>query len=383
MDQRGYPEIDRSMKHISFQLHPRFKPQRSYDVTRASFTDPRSFQYDFSLEERLQEIFLKKREDEGKAAVSEDGMDGGCYREVVIDEGDDQTMIKSPPPIPPRQSVDKRLPEPNDSGVSSSNSENGTEDILPTFHTSSKILQPAMSSLPHPMVPSRSNASLLDAFESSNDDPWEAARISSINEREELKSIFTQSTPTLTSTPAGQKLQKPKEDLIVADIQSLLAQRRSQTEQERKQNFSKSALAALNSLPVIEARSVTPTQRQPSPVISAKPKTESEKFTELLVEMGYNRCIIAKATQLFPEKRTEIMDYLNAYTVLTEAGHSSAKVLQVLQICENSLDESKVYFEKSPKYIEMGFDLVAIRKALIRYPNEPSLQLESLVQGRV
>jgi len=68
--------------------------------------------------------------------------------------------------------------------------------------------------------------------------------------------------------------------------------------------------------------------------------------------------------------------------VLIEKGYPSGKVLQVLQICENSLAESKVFFDKSPKYIEMGFELAAIRKALIRYPNEPRLQLESLVQGR-
>ena len=113
--------------------------------------------------------------------------------------------------------------------------------------------------------------------------------------------------------------------------------------------------------------------------------------------MGYNRCIIAKATQILGDDRSKIMgnlnlskskqariylDYLNAYSVLIEKGYPSGKVLQVLQICENSLEESKIFFEKSPKYIEMGFELTAIRKALIRYPNEPRLQLESLVQGR-
>ena len=56
------------------------------------------------MEERLQEIFLrcKKQEDAD---------------EVVIDEGDDQTMtsgeMKTPPPIPPRTS---KTIDQNDSG---------------------------------------------------------------------------------------------------------------------------------------------------------------------------------------------------------------------------------------------------------------------------
>lgn len=374
MDQEGYPEVDRSIKQISFQLHPRFKNRRSYQIPPRTqlLNNAQSFQYDFSLEERLQEIFMRRQKHEEAD-------------EVVIDEGDDQAMssgeIKTPPPIPPRttKTIDQ-----NDS-VSSSNSENGTEDLL-TPHNSSKILQPSPSSLAQPVVPPRKANSVIDAFENIHDDPWEAARISSINEHEELKSIFTQEPfPANTSTPVPKKQQKHLADnSIVADIESLLAQRRNQTEQERKQNFSKSALAALNSLPVIENRSTTPTQRGMSPVTSStsRPKTEQEKFVEQLAEMGYNRCIIAKAFQILGHDRSKIMDYLNAYSVLIEKGYPSGKVLQVLQICENSLAESKVFFDKSPKYIEMGFDLAAIRKALIRYPNEPRLQLESLVQGR-
>lgn len=375
MDQEGYPEVDRSIKQISFQLHPRFKNRRSYQIpSRTQLSNnAQSFQYDFSLEERLQEIFMRRQKHEEAD-------------EVVIDEGDDQAIssgeIKTPPPIPPRttKTIDQ-----NDSGVSSSNSENGTEDLL-TPHNSSKILQPSPSSLAQPVIPPRKANSVIDAFENIHDDPWEAARISSINEHEELKSIFTQEPfPANTSTPVPKKQQKHLADnSIVADIESLLAQRRNQTEQERKQNFSKSALAALNSLPVIENRSTTPTQRGMSPVTAStsRPKTEQEKFVEQLAEMGYNRCIIAKAFQILGHDRSKIMDYLNAYSVLIEKGYPSGKVLQVLQICENSLAESKVFFDKSPKYIEMGFDLAAIRKALIRYPNEPRLQLESLVQGR-
>lgn len=374
MDQEGYPEVDRSIKQISFQLHPRFKNRRSYQIpSRTQLSNnAQSFQYDFSLEERLQEIFMRRQKHEEAD-------------EVVIDEGDDQAIssgeIKTPPPIPPRttKTIDQ-----NDS-VSSSNSENGTEDLL-TPHNSSKILQPSPSSLAQPVIPPRKANSVIDAFENIHDDPWEAARISSINEHEELKSIFTQEPfPANTSTPVPKKQQKHLADnSIVADIESLLAQRRNQTEQERKQNFSKSALAALNSLPVIENRSTTPTQRGMSPVTAStsRPKTEQEKFVEQLAEMGYNRCIIAKAFQILGHDRSKIMDYLNAYSVLIEKGYPSGKVLQVLQICENSLAESKVFFDKSPKYIEMGFDLAAIRKALIRYPNEPRLQLESLVQGR-
>jgi hypothetical protein len=131
MDQEGYPEVDHSFKQISFQLHPRFKNRRTYQIpTRTQppknahsfqvifkinlfvYLDGQQlqtkFKYDFSLEERLQEIFLRRQKQEEAD-------------EVVIDEGDDQAMspgeMKTPPPIPPRAS---KTADQNDSGKSAS-----------------------------------------------------------------------------------------------------------------------------------------------------------------------------------------------------------------------------------------------------------------------
>lgn len=77
----------------------------------------------------------------------------------------------------------------------------------------------------------------------------------------------------------------------------------------------KSAMAALNSLPVIENRSTTPTQRGMSPVTTptSRPKTEQEKFVEQLAEMGYNRCIIAKAFQILGHDRSKIIGILTYF----------------------------------------------------------------------
>ena len=73
---------------------------------------------------------------------------------------------------------------------------------------------------------------------------------------------------------------------------------------------------------------------------------------------------------------------MSAYTELVSAGHAPSLVISTLQICEFSLDESKIFLQKSPRYLEMGFDNRDVRNALIRYPNEPHLQLESLMMGR-
>ena len=76
------------------------------------------------------------------------------------------------------------------------------------------------------------------------------------------------------------------------------------------------------------------------------------------------------------------LDYLSAYSELVSSGHKSASVLSSLSVCEYCLQETKLFLQKSPRYLEMGFDHRTVRNALIRYPNEPDLQLESLMAGQ-
>ena len=103
-----------------------------------------------------------------------------------------------------------------------------------------------------------------------------------------------------------------KKTKVASSLQTVLAARQVQNQKQKSQIFSKSAIAALNSLPVIEAapgthgqysRPTTPVATQSRQMVATVPPsifpTESEQFGEQLVQMGYEKLIVLKTIQLF------------------------------------------------------------------------------------
>lgn len=244
-----------------------------------------------------------------------------------------------------------------------------------------------------PSIP-KPDATVLDIFDYSRDDPFERVQMSAMDDMAELRDVLekSQTPPSEIKVrpqpkPRTSKPSTNAPDMFVSEIQSILDARQSKNQLEKKQNFSKSAMAAMNSLPVIERES--PAKRVPPKIIKRTPTEPNYRFSpecadlaDLLIEMGYDKFMIAKAISLFGNGEDRCIDYLSAYTELVSAGHTSSIVMSTLSVCEYSLEETRLFLQKSPRYLEMGFDQRAVRNALIRYPNEPQLQLESLMMGR-
>ena len=112
-------------------------------------------------------------------------------------------------------------------------------------------------------------ASVLDIFDVSRDDPFERAQMSAIDDMAELRDVLekSQTPPSEEKSNISLKISylkkinlarpKPKprlkeitpvEDAFVSEIQSLLDSRQSKTQQEKKENFSKVNSKKMNGL---------------------------------------------------------------------------------------------------------------------------------------
>jgi len=224
---------------------------------------------------------------------------------------------------------------------------------------------------------------VIDIFDvSRSDDPFDVAQLNSLDEKEILAQVFlppnNNNTPESTETKKS-KPPKPPQPSVASSLQNVLAQRQVQRQIEKNQNFNKSAMAALNSLPVISKKE----PKIEAPVV--KPRSvfpaDSQTFGEQLTAMGYEKLIVLKAIQLFGKDEDKCIDFLSAQAELQSENETTngAEIIKALTVCEFSKDETRLFLQKSKRYLEMGFDHKAVRNALVRYPNEPHYVLESLM----
>jgi len=376
-DQSAYPEVDRSLGQLSFQLSCCYNKKDAITPYQSrNRIDLSQIEYDFSLEHEIKKVFdtFDQREDDEKD------------EELVEDEEPVEKEIMEKPPRPERPPVPKRGFEvsdqkENDSGVSSGGETNPID-----------VLQPVQTN-PRPIYqrqPSKKDgSSVLDIFDvSRNDDPFEVAQLNSLDEKKLLAQVF-EPEPTnnnnmevikdeeekkLTKSP------KPPKPSVASSLQSVLAQRQVQRQMYKTQNFNKSAMAALNSLPVISSSTPVATTPPPAPAVRSVFPAECEQFGEQLVLMGYEKLIVLKSIQLFGTDEHKCIDFLSAHSDLqSETSITSSEIIKALTVCEFSKDETRLFLQKSKRYLEMGFDHKAVRNALIRYPNEPQYVLESLM----
>lgn len=317
-----------------------------------------------------------------------DAFDASRVSTPEPEEEEEEVKVQEEKVKPPRPPVPKRGFEvekaENDSGVSSGGENHG--DVLqPT--------QEVRGQLPRLRDPG-TTSSVVDLFDvARNDDPFDVAQLESLDEKMILAQVFPPNNNNAEPMPT--ELKKPSKPPpqsqplnVASSLQSVLAQRQVARQHEKSQNFSRSAMAALNSLPVISTEPVSPVHssepvatkvRHPSP--SPFP-AESEQFGHSLVAMGYDRIMVLKAIQLFGNDDHKCIEFLSAHADLQEAEENtatSAEIARALTVCEFSKEEARLFLQKSKRYLEMGFEHQDVRRALIRYPNEPQYVLESLM----
>lgn len=406
--QQAQPGADTLIAQISFQIHQVYKNREQVkNVQPHHRLNLNVIDYDFTLETEVKNVFERAdaeteaiqtaeiTENEENMAPSEAFEDVEQVEVCDEPDGDNSCSAQIEAPPIPKRCFEKENNE-NDSGVSS-----GGENPGESKNQFSTPLQPTTTnSIPTPPKVNP-NGSVLDIFDISRcSDPFNAAHLNSINEKEILAQVFppTQSPPDISKEePIVGPIPKPRiksaQTKVASSLQTVLAARQVQNQKQKSQNFSKSAMAALNSLPVIEAaagtngqysRPTTPVATQSHHMVATVPPsifpTEFEQFGEQLVQMGYEKLIVLKTIQLFGNDQEKCLDFLSAHSeLLSSSGSSSAEIIRALSVCEFSKDETSLFLQNSKRYLEMGFEHQAVRNALIRYPNEPAFVLESLM----
>jgi len=384
----SYPDVDRSLNQISFQVAPAYQPKsKKQNLIHHQRLNLSQLEYDFSLETEVKEVFQRVEEENDRLQKLEIESEKETNAETEL-------KGEGPPPVPKRD-FEKDPNAENDSGVSSGG-ENHNENSIST------PLQPTLtSSIPIRTNQNRESSSVLDIFDVSRDDPFEKAQLNSIDEKELLAQVFPPShnNNNKERSEISPPKPKPRKANVVSGLRSMLDAREERNHKQKTQNFSKSAMAALNSLPVI-----TPNAGS-KPSVSSRPSTPimtgnnsgnshldpnfhkslfpsgTEEFGASLTQMGYDKIITAKAIQLFGKDEHKCIDFLSAYSDLlsSNSGASPGEILKALQVCEYSKDETLLFLQKSKRYLEMGFEHLAVRNAIIKYPNEPAFVLESLM----
>lgn len=378
MASRGvsYPDVDKSLDQISFQLAQLYQPktQRQNPINHARL-NLSQLEYDFSLESEVKQVFDRVE------------LENARLQEEVKSEMELKNVHQEiNAPQVPKRDFEKDPHVENDSGVSSGG-ENHTENGITT------PLQPTLTSSNSAAIPikSRDSSSILDIFDVSRDDPFEKAQLNSIDEKEQLAQVFLPSFNN-NNLDIGQRNEseekssksKPRKANVVTGLRSMLDAREERNHKQKTENFSKSAMAALNSLPIITpdgrgSRPSTPLNIDPNFHKSVFP-SGAEDFGNSLVQMGYDKIIAAKAIQLFGKDEHKCIDFLSAYSeLLSSSGSAPGEILKALSVCEYSKPETLLFLQKSKRYLEMGFEHSAVRNALLRYPNDPAYVLESLM----
>jgi len=387
----SYPDVDRSLNQISFQIASAYQPKsKKQNLIHHQRLNLSQLEYDFSLETEVKEVFQRVEEENDRLQRLE--------IETENETNEIESKIEGPPPVPKRD-FEKDPNAENDSGVSSGG-ENHNEN-----HTISTPLQPTLtSSIPIRTNQNRESSSVLDIFDVSRDDPFEKAQLNSIDEKELLAQVFPPShnNNNKERSEISPPKPKPRKANVVSGLRSMLDAREERNHKQKTQNFSKSAMAALNSLPVItptNTGSTTGGSSRPSTPLNSMTHNNSgnsnldpnfhkslfptgtEEFGSSLTQMGYDKIIVAKAIQLFGKDEHKCIDFLSAYSDLlsSNSGASPGEILKALQVCEYSKDETLLFLQKSKRYLEMGFEHSAVRNAIIKYPNEPAFVLESLM----
>jgi len=363
-----YPEADGSLGQLTFQLaHCYAKKDKLEQYQKHQRLDLTRIQYDFSLENEVKRVFEQFDQltiDQLAPEVEED--------EAVDDDAKITPPTSPPPPQPPAIpkrgfEVSEASQKENDSGVSSGGETNTSNNPF------NEMMQPTCTSQAKPIFNQKAtHSSVLDIFDvRRNDDPFDAAQLNSLDEKQILAQVFinnnTETTtpppktpPTIERTPPEQKKQAPS---LVSSLQNVLAQRQVQRQMEKNQNFNKSAMAALNSLPVIGSSKQTQRQRQAESPTPTPLQTRSifpidaEQLGEQLAAMGYERLIVLKAIQLFGMDEHKCIDFLSAHSELASSTNQpSSDIVKALTVCEFSSEETRLFLQKSKRYLEMGFD---------------------------
>lgn len=264
--------------------------------------------------------------------------------------------------------------------------------------TSASILQPALApetpGTAAPQSTSQKSFSLAE-FENDSSSPFDYVELQTINELEELSSVFqgmTAQSPQATSAKAEHPVSEPRwpdtqatETVVMKEGGTSVRFSRSASDVCSSGNGSVSQ--PTNTTPPEPAPQAEPTREEtPQPqhnhqaAVKEAPAEALSPLLRSLMDMGFDKHRAQRA--LHSQGSTDdkkVVEYLCQVQSLVDAGFSDVDAEEALQVSSGNYEQALEFLQLQQQFVALGFTKDSIVKALVEAQNDRDKALDLLL----
>lgn len=266
--------------------------------------------------------------------------------------------------------------------------------------TSASILQPALApetpGTTAPQSTSQKSFSLAE-FENDSSSPFDYVELQTINELEELSSVFqgmTAQSPQATSAKAEHPVSEPTwpdtqatETVVVNEGGTKASVRFSRSVSDVSSSVNGSVSQPTNAPPPEPAPRAEPTREEtPQPqhnhqaAIKEAPTEALSPLLHSLMDMGFDKHRAQRA--LHSQGSTDdkkVVEYLCQVQSLVDAGFSDVDAEEALQVSSGNYEQALEFLQLQQQFVALGFTKDSIVKALVEAQNDRDKALDLLL----
>uniref|UniRef100_A0A224Z0A2 Protein containing UBA domain n=1 Tax=Rhipicephalus zambeziensis TaxID=60191 RepID=A0A224Z0A2_9ACAR len=266
--------------------------------------------------------------------------------------------------------------------------------------TSASILQPALApETPGTMAPQSTTQKSfsLAEFENDSSSPFDYVELQTINELEELSSVFqgmTTQSPQATSAEAERPVSEPTwpgpqatETVVVKESGTKASVHFSRSASDVGSSGDGSVGQSTNTPPPEPARQTEPTREEtPQPqhnhqaAVKEAPAEALSPLLRSLMDMGFDKHRAQRA--LHSQGSTDdkkVVEYLCQVQSLVDAGFSDVDAEEALQISSGNYEQALEFLQLQQQFVALGFAKDSIAKALVEAQNDRDKALDLLL----
>uniref|UniRef100_L7M4W1 Ubiquitin-associated protein 1 n=1 Tax=Rhipicephalus pulchellus TaxID=72859 RepID=L7M4W1_RHIPC len=266
--------------------------------------------------------------------------------------------------------------------------------------TSASILQPALApetpGTTAPQSTTQKSFSLAE-FENDSSSPFDYVELQTINELEELSSVFqgmTAQSPQATSAEAEHPVSEPTwpdpqatEKVVVKESGTKASVHFSRSASDVCSSGDGSVGQPTNAPPPEPAHQTEPTREEtPQPqnnhqaAVKEAPTEVLSPLLRSLIDMGFDKHRAQRA--LHSQGSTDdkkVVEYLCQVQSLVDAGFSDVDAEEALQVSSGNYEQALEFLQLQQQFVALGFSKDSIVKALVEAQNDRDKALDLLL----
>ncbi|KAL1422446.1 hypothetical protein MTO96_022311 [Rhipicephalus appendiculatus] len=237
----------------------------------------------------------------------------------------------------------------------------------------------------------------LAEFENDSSSPFDYVELQTINELEELSSVFqgmTTQSPHATSAEAERPVSEPTwpgpqatETVVVKESGTKTSVHFSRSASDVGSSGDGSVSQSTNTPPPEPARQTEPTREEtPQPqhnhqaAVKEAPAEALSPLLRSLMDMGFDRHRAQRA--LHSQGSTDdkkVVEYLCQVQSLVDAGFSDVDAEEALQVSSGNYEQALEFLQLQQQFVALGFAKDSIAKALVEAQNDRDKALDLLL----